>query len=291
MHKATQALDDARTTIDNLINVVRRTAVIPFCDKHSLRFESSHGGWTFVATKSDGSDIHQDLVYFGDEGMALKNLLSDTLRGAAPRGLGTLINDYDPCNGMAKRTTAKIAYLVAQLALDTTKQTIAPFCDKHNVVFRSHNGAWGIYAPTGDGTEEEIHLDIDSSLKHLNTESFRKELEEVWFAVSQQLNGFIPHGLALHCSTYIPKQLRSFEASSIIYKGAQNTSAPTSRLVPHIISRCTGMPLHHARAAWAGRDGWPLHHAFYDSSSTIPACAHTVLNLRNQLQRVGVLFE
>jgi len=83
-----------KETVDVLASFVRRTEVIPFCDKHGVQFRAGMGTWTLYDPKTQKS-IWISTYRKNPEFVRLQKLL-DTPVDGMDQYLGSLMKDYTP---------------------------------------------------------------------------------------------------------------------------------------------------------------------------------------------------
>lgn len=81
--------------VDRLAEVVRQAYIIPFCNKHGVKFVSGMGGWSFHGRKANG----KAWANYDNAGLP-KRMASALARDLLNRAndLGSMTRDYTPPN-------------------------------------------------------------------------------------------------------------------------------------------------------------------------------------------------
>lgn len=84
--------------VDRIGEAVRLAHVVPFCDKHKVKFTAGMGGWSFHGAAQEGRPGYPDKAWASHDFSDLPKRLSAALLldTAGNNDLGSLINDYSP---------------------------------------------------------------------------------------------------------------------------------------------------------------------------------------------------
>lgn len=90
-----RAENDYWAEVDRLTEIVRQAHIIPFCNKHGVKFVSGMGGWSFHGRKANGKAWANY-----DNADLPKRMASALLQELLNRAndLGSMTRDYTPPN-------------------------------------------------------------------------------------------------------------------------------------------------------------------------------------------------